>query len=59
MSNPDDLLDILNARLAGRVSQLVDSNNEPNERDIADLANHYSAVKAVEWFIKEYSGFLK
>ncbi|TJV53328.1 MAG: hypothetical protein E5Y01_03165 [Mesorhizobium sp.] len=50
--NPDDLFDILHSRLLSKVKELSESEHEPDNDDVAKLAQLEGAIQAVERAIK-------
>ncbi len=57
MDNPDELMDILTSRLLGRVEGPVQSKYEPDDNDVAELAELECAIQAVERAIKLMQGY--
>lgn len=57
MDNPDDLFDILTSRLIGRVQGLLDSEYEPDDKDVAKLAELECAIQAVERASRVMQGY--
>lgn len=42
-----------------RIQQMAQSHTEPDEQSVQSLANHFTAMKAVEWLIEKYPGFFE
>lgn len=57
MESPDDVFDIIVSRLITRVQHLVDHNREPDDADIAYLAQLEAAIQGVERASKALLGY--
>lgn len=42
-----------------RIQQMAQSHSEPDDQSVQSLANHFTAMKAVEWLVEKYPGFFE
>ncbi len=42
-----------------RIQQMAQSHAEPDEQSVQSLANHFTAMQAVEWLLEKHPGFFE